>query len=415
MSRKKKIILVILLTLAVLEVIAAGVGLKLYLDAKKTMDKTYVQIKRKSKTKEVIKATEPFSILLLGIDAGENLERGGGKWGGRSDSTMLATVNPRKKQTTVLSFPRDLYVELDGPDDNEYTGIKDKINHAFARGSEGMSMDTMSKLMGAFPINYCMAVNMNGLAELVDAVGGITIDAKFGAVSGEHLDRVPVPDDLAPSKGMVEGDEAMSAWEASRYGYDFPAIFQWISEGKQKMNGRTALNYARFRHDGDGTYGRDSRQREVFQKLLEKLFSISSFTKYKKIFKTIGSNVRTNLKWNDLVRIRKTYPLSIFKKPVSLQLLGVGDIIDGISYQLVPKDILLQAQNYMREQMNLPTNISLQNSKQPTYESVTGIPYQGDLSLNFPKDKKKVKTSKSSSKTLDETQNETAEIEKANP
>ncbi|MDR1522335.1 MAG: LCP family protein [Streptococcaceae bacterium] len=382
MSRKKKILLVILSTLTALEVIVAGIGLKLYLDAKKTMDKTYVQINRKSKAKEVIKATEPFSILLLGIDAGENLERGGGKWGGRSDSTILATVNPKKKQTTVLSFPRDLYVELDGPDDNEYTGIKDKLNHAFARGGEGMSMDTVSKLMGAFPINYCIAVNMNGLAELVDAVGKITIDAKFGTINGKHLDKVPVPDDLAASKGLLESDEPMSAWEANHYGYDFPAIFQWISEGKQKMDGRTALNYARFRHDGEGTYGRDKRQREVSQKLIEKLFSINSFTKYKKIFKTIGSNVRTNLTWKDLVKIRKTYPFSVFKKTVSLQLPGVGDTIDGVSYQLVPKDILLQAQNYLCEQMNLPVNAS-QNFKQPTYESVTGLPYQGDLSLNL--------------------------------
>ncbi|MDR1012842.1 MAG: LCP family protein [Lactobacillales bacterium] len=412
MSRKKKIFLIVLSILAVFEAIAAGVGLKLYIDAKKVMNKTYIQIKRKSKAKEeIIKATKPFSILLLGIDSGDALERDGGKWGGRSDSIILATVNPKSKQTTVVSFPRDLYVELDGPDDNEYTGMKDKINHAFARGEEGMSMDTVSKLMGAFPINYCIAINMIGMAELVDAVGGITIEAKFGTIDGKHLDKVPVPDDLAISKGMLESDEAMNAWEASAYGYDFPAIFQWISEGKQKMNGRTALNYARFRHDGDGTYGRDQRQRDVLQKLLEKLFSLNSFIKYKKIFKTVGSNVRTILNWNDLVRIRKTYPFSVFKKAVSLQLPGIGDTIDGVSYQLVPKNILLQAQNYMRQQMEFSVNTSLQNSKQPTYESVTGLQYQGELSLNLPDEKKKAQKNEGSSEDLDEAQSEDTKIE----
>jgi LCP family protein required for cell wall assembly len=401
MSRKKKIILVVLSIFTVLEIVTAGVGFKIYLDAKKAMDGTFVQVKRKLKQNEkVILATEPFSILLLGIDSGEGLERDSGKWDGRADSMMLVTVNPKKKQTTVLSFPRDLYVVLDGPDDNEYTGVKDKINHAFARGKEGMSMDTVAKLMD-IKIDYVIAINMIGFPELVDDVGGLTIDAKFETVGGEHLDRVPVPDDLAAIKGLVPSDEPMKSWEAQRYGYNFDAIFQWISEGKQKMDGRTATNYARYRHGDDGTYGRDARQRQVSQELVKKLFSINSFAKYKKIFKTISGNVRTNLGWSDLVRIRKTYPLSLFKHVVSLQLPGVGYMIDGISYQCVPENPLLQAQNYMREQMKLPANATL--GKQLTYENVTGSKAPEDLSLNLPDEKKKTKISESSSSAVDET------------
>ncbi|MDR0690978.1 MAG: LCP family protein [Streptococcaceae bacterium] len=409
MSRKKKIILVVLSIFTVLEIAAAGVGFKIYLDAKKAMNGTFVQVKRKYQQKEkVILATEPFSVLLLGIDSGEGLERDSGKWDGRADSMMLVVVNPKKKQTTVLSFPRDLYVLLDGPDDNEYTGVKDKINHAFARGKEGMSMDTVAKLID-IKIDYVIAVNMIGFPELVDDVGGLTIDAKFGTVDGKHLDRVPVPDDLAALKGLIPSDEPMRSWEAQHYGYNFDAIFQWISEGKQKMDGRTATNYARYRHGDDGTYGRDARQRQVSQKLVEKLFSINSFTKYKKIFKTISGNIRTNLAWKDLVRIRKTYPLSLFKHAVSLQLPGVGDMINGASYQLVPKNLLLQAQNYMREQMGLPANATL--GKQLTYESVTGLKAPEDASLNLLGEKKKTKTSESSSKVLDEEQSEVTGIE----
>ncbi|MDR0614777.1 MAG: LCP family protein [Lactobacillales bacterium] len=400
MSRKKKIILVVLSVFTVLEIAAAGVGFKIYLDAKKAMDGTYVQVKRKSKQKEkIIEATKPFSILLLGIDSGDGLERDGGKWGGRADSMMLVTVNPKRKQSTVLSFPRDLYVRLAGPSDNEYTGLKDKIAHSFAWGQEGMSMDTVSELMN-LNVDYCIAINMIGLPELIDALGGLTIDAKFGTLNGQHLDRVPVPDDLVAIKGMAPSDEAMSAQKASVYGYSFPAIFQWISEGKQKMDGRTATNYARFRHDGEGTYGRDTRQREVSQGLVEKLFSIESFPKYKKIFKTIASNVRTNLGWRDLVRIKKTYPSSIFKHVVSLQLPGEGEMIGNTSYQFVPRALLLKAQNYMRGQMELPANATL--GKQLTYESITGLKAPENLTLDLPGEKKKTKTSETSSKEQNE-------------
>ncbi|MEJ4455338.1 LCP family protein, partial [Enterococcus faecium] len=137
-SRGKKIFLIILAVLIVLVLAIVGVGAKLYLDLSHSIEKTYESVERTQgeRTKPVdLDKQESFSVLLMGIDTGDL----GRVDQGRSDTMMVAIVSPEDKQTTIVSIPRDTYVDIVGRD------TKDKINHAYAFGGAAMAMDTVQK------------------------------------------------------------------------------------------------------------------------------------------------------------------------------------------------------------------------------------------------------------------------------
>lgn len=396
MSKSKKIIFGIFSLLAVVSVGGTVFFIKLGFDLKDSIESTHVEPERKHKSKErIIEATKPFSILLMGIDAGGVNREDSGKWQARADSTMLVVINPKNRQTTVLSISRDLLVKLEGPNNNKHTGESDKLGHMFAFGGPGMSMDTVSALLDT-PVNSYIALNMNGLSELVNALGGLKIDANFGTLNGETLTEVMVPDELATLKSMVPSDEVLSAVEAAQNGYESIAgIFQKIKAGKQKMDGRTALNYARYRHGDEGEVGRQKRQREVIQLILNKLLSIKSLCKYEKILDVMKDNMKTNLTWDHMVDIQKSYKPSTLKNVLPLQLQGEAYNPTGEDYyQLVPKELLLKAQNYMRSQMDLPENIQIKGSNlRNTFENITGKKGLENFSLGTPDEKKETANS----------------------
>lgn len=85
---------------------------------------------------------------------------------------IVATVNPKNSQIKLVSIPRDTYVEIVG------RSKKDKINHAYAFSGASMSIATVEKLLG-ISIDYYIEMNLKGLKELVDAVGGIEVNNPF--------------------------------------------------------------------------------------------------------------------------------------------------------------------------------------------------------------------------------------------
>lgn len=118
-------------------------------------------------------------MLMLGVD-----ERDGDK--GRSDTMIVLTVNPQKKSVKMLSIPRDTRTEIVGH------GTQDKINHAFAFGGAKMSMDTIENFLD-IPIDYYMKINMEGFKDIVDAVGGVTVQNDLDFTSdGIHFAKVRI-------------------------------------------------------------------------------------------------------------------------------------------------------------------------------------------------------------------------------
>ena len=177
---------------------------------------------------------EPFSALILGVD-----EREGDV--GRSDTMIVLTVNPTLQTTQILSIPRDTYTEMIG------RGFKDKINHAHAFGGTEMSIRTVENLL-AIPIDYVAKINMESFVDIIEIVGGITVD---------------------------------NALEFHYEGDHFPI-------GKLVLDGEKALKYVRMRYeDPSGDFGRQNRQKQVIQGVMKESLSLHTLWNYPSIFKVL--------------------------------------------------------------------------------------------------------------------------------
>lgn len=304
MSKGKKIVLGIVGFILILTLAVVGIGAKVYMDLSGSVQKTYESVerqldtKRKAEQKNVIAEKKPFSVLLLGIDTGDL----GRTEIGRSDTMMVAAVNPNAEKTLITSIPRDTYVDIIG------RGTKDKINHAYAFGGAGMSMDTVEKYLD-IPVDHYIAINMKGLKELVDAVGGITVtnDLKF-----ENM------------------------------GYTF-------TFGKNELDGDKALAFSRMRYDDPrGDYGRQERQRKIVEGVAKKLLTFDGVTRYKEVLDAMETNVKTDMSFDDMKKIAADYR-SAFGKIQQDQMQGDGFMQDGISYQRVSQTELERVQTELKK------------------------------------------------------------------
>ncbi|MFQ5811385.1 MAG: LCP family protein, partial [Armatimonadota bacterium] len=102
-------------------------------------------------------------MLILGVDKRKDDA-------GRSDTLMLATLNPTTKQGVVLSFPRDMWVQIPGHG-------HDKICHAYNRGGVELSRDTLEQLLGV-QIDHYARLDFAGFKDIVDRLGGVDIDVE---------------------------------------------------------------------------------------------------------------------------------------------------------------------------------------------------------------------------------------------
>ncbi|MHA7138189.1 LytR family transcriptional regulator [Rossellomorea arthrocnemi] len=245
----------------------------------------------------------PFSVLLLGVD-----ERSGDR--GRSDTMIVVTVNPHEKTTKMLSIPRDTRVEIVGK------GFDDKINHAYAFGGVEMAMDSVEQFLD-IPIDYYAKINMEGFKDIVNAVGGVTVNNDFTFTYSGHT----------------------------------------FNEGSISLNGDEALLYSRMRKlDPRGDFGRQARQRQVIQAVIKEGASVSSLWNYGDIFGAIGENVKTNLTLDEMVDIQKNYK-SATKDIKQSQIAGSGTMISNgsqdIYYYIVPEAERQKVQSELKDHLDL--------------------------------------------------------------
>lgn len=276
-------------------------GYSIYHSLSNAVNSMHNPLDRKSSRKTDIhfKDKDPISILMLGVD-----ERKGDR--GRSDTMIVLTVNPKVQSVQMLSIPRDTRVEIVGK------GTQDKINHAYAFGGVSMSMDTVEKFLD-IPIDYYIKVNMKGFEDIVDAVGGVTVNNNLNFSYG---------------------------------GYHFP-------KGEIDLDGKKALAFVRMRkQDPRGDFGRNERQRQVIQGVINKGASFSSLTRFNSIFSALGKNVETNLSFDDMKSIQKYYS-DARNKIDQFQLKGQGTKIGGIYYFIVPEEERLKAHNRLKQHLEL--------------------------------------------------------------
>lgn len=270
------------------------VSIKVYGDIKSTAKEMYVPVSEtisdiRKQPVDITSKKEPFSALILGVD-----ERGNDV--GRSDTMIVLTVNPTHQTTKMLSIPRDTYTEMIGKSFN------DKINHAYSFGGVEMSMKTVENFL-AIPIDYVAQVNMESFVDIIEIIGGITVDNPI----------------------------------------DFKFENQHFTNGKLRLDGEGALKYVRMRYDDpEGDFGRQNRQKQVVQGVLKESLSLHALWNYKSIFNTLEQNVQMNVPFDDLVHIQKNYGDSLKKIEQLYMNNGTGAMINSIYYYM-PNEKELQA------------------------------------------------------------------------
>jgi LCP family protein required for cell wall assembly len=189
------------------------------------------------------KPTRPpgaFTVLLLGSDndtkfTGDHV---------LTQSMILVRVNPSTKKVVMMSIPRDLWVPLS-------TGGIGKIDGAYSYGGAGAAIATVENNFGVH-IDHYIWIGLAGLVHVIDAIGGVDVVAS-----------APVLDDFYP-KDLGTGNP---------YAYLRVAVMA----GPQHMNGISALQYVRSRHnDLQSDFGRSQRQQQVLLALRAKAAGISA-------------------------------------------------------------------------------------------------------------------------------------------
>lgn len=243
---------------------------------------------------------EPFSLLLLGVD--ERAEDVG-----RSDTIIVLTVNPMTNSIKMVSIPRDTYTEMIGME------RMDKINHAFAFGGIDMSLHSVENLLN-IPIDYVVQVNMESFLQIVDVVGGVTVEN---------------------TTAFTEG------------GFTF-------NEGSIHLNGEQALSYVRMRmNDPLGDFGRQARQKQVLQAVLKEGASINSLLNYKELLSIFEQNIRTNMTFDQMLDIQKGYKNALNQVDTIAFEHGEGKRMDGIWYYVMDEEELAQVSLQLKEHLEL--------------------------------------------------------------
>lgn len=285
--------------LIVLPLLAIGIYVAMvYSSFSNALDEMHEPLDREKsekREKEVaLSEQDPFSVLLLGVD-----EREGDK--GRSDTMVVMTVNPKDQSTKMVSIPRDTYTEIVG------RGTMDKINHAYAFGGIEMAMATTENLLD-IPIDYVVQVNMEGFKDIVDAVGGVDVNN--------------------------------------------PNAFDDFAAGEVHLNGEDALSYVRMRkQDPRGDFGRQDRQKQVLQAVMRKGASANSLMNYNEIFDALGTNVRTNMSFDEMKDVQKNYRDATGTVDQLIIQDGVGETINGVWYYMMNQAELAEIQETFKNHL----------------------------------------------------------------
>ncbi|MBA3747264.1 MAG: LCP family protein [Solirubrobacterales bacterium] len=242
-----------------------------------------------------VQASDPQTILLLGSDR----RYGDGKERPRSDTIIVARLDPDKGATGIMSIPRDLKVTIPG------YGIE-RINTAYHLGGPKLTVRTVRNLLG-IPIHHVINVNFGGFSRAVNRLGCVYAD----------IDRRYFNDN-------------------SR-GENYATID--LKPGYQKLCGQDALDYVRFRHT-DSDFVRAARQQEFLRQAKEQIGLGKLFGDRKSLLKIFGQYTQTDISEDNdaaiLGLIKLAYESS--KTPIAeIRFPGV-DVPDG-SVEISPEKL----------------------------------------------------------------------------
>ncbi|PLR67964.1 LCP family protein [Bacillus sp. UMB0893] len=263
--------------------------------------------KSKLRDEAVNISNDPVSVLLMGV---ENYSSGGS--GGRADTLMVATFNPKDQTMKLLSIPRDTRVKIPGKE------TKRKINSAYSTGGKELSIETVEDFL-EIPIDYYATVNFEGFKNIIDIVDGITVDVPFDFTQNS--------DDRKAEK--LE-----------------------FTEGPMKMDGRYALAYARMRlQDPNNDIGRNERQQQVVKAVINKIISAGTLLKVDELTNEVGKNVETNMRMSELLGFYQKYSDFSTNKIETVKLEGVGEYIGNAAYWIPDETSIEEVRDELQEHL----------------------------------------------------------------
>lgn len=210
--------------------------------------------RRKSVDAGMMAAGSEVHVMIMGVDRRSDDV-------GRSDTLMVATVDPAKQTASLLSIPRDTRVKIEG---NGY----DKINAAYAYGGHELTRKTVENLLDV-PMDYYILLDIKAFERIIDAIGGVDIDVEK---------RMHYEDPWDDDGGLVID----------------------LYPGEQHMDGKKAIQYVRYR-DGEGDIGRISRQQKFMKAVLEQVISPQILPKLPKIIEEVSSALETDMSVKDMM------------------------------------------------------------------------------------------------------------------
>lgn len=283
-------------------IVGGSYALYLFNAAKNTVEDMHYETERESKRdgKVDLKKQDPVSFLILGVDSKTSGH-------GRADVDIVVTVNPNTSSIKTVSIPRDTRTLIVGQ------GKRDKINHAYAFGGPEMSIATVENFLD-IPIDHFISTNMSGFRDMVDAVGGVIVYNDLNFTQDHHTFR----------------------------------------KGEINLNGEEALAYVRHRKtDPKGDLGRAERQKQVINAVINKVFKqSSSITKIKDILDVLGSNVKTDLTYEQMKDLFTNY-IDTKENILPLHIEGHGIKLNGIYYYKVSDEERKRVSQELKNHLNI--------------------------------------------------------------
>lgn len=273
----------------------------------KELDSYREKVQIQTGNKNVSKET--FTVLLTGVDSrSDSIDSNS-----RSDSIMVAKVDPKNGKAAIVSIPRDAYIT------STCTGSSDKITHSSVNGMNCLISD-VENLLGV-SIDYYLKVNFFAVIDAIDAVGGIDVDVEQSFCGQDEYDN------------------------ANAYCFE---------PGSTHMTGSEALSYARERHAfSDGDYARARHQQQVISGFLNALITSGPFA-INNLLDVASSSARTNMSQDQLVDLAKLLQSQGDFEMNSYTISGYGSTVDlpywglyGSSVQVLDDSSIAEAKSML--------------------------------------------------------------------
>ncbi len=197
-----------------------------------------------------------LNLLILGYQADELT----------TDTIILAHLDVGRRTATLVSIPRDTWLEVPGEGHA-------KINSAYAFGGAHATARVTSKLLGGVPIDAIVALQPEGAAAIVDAIGGLDVNV----------------------------DEAMD------YDDNSGGLHIHLKKGEQHLNGDEVAGYVRFRADPASDFGRVRRQQQVLKLMIDQVSEPRNWSKLPRILQLARKQINTTMSNRQLLSLLTIY------------------------------------------------------------------------------------------------------------